>query len=161
MKKNKGRSASERLRALKVLTAVMLMLLMVLSGLAPSLYSYAEEGAEAATEQVQNENEVPAEDTDAPSVNEEPAPEPEDIAETPALSDAATHEDAGTQSGGAADSSSAATSGADKAAPSSDEKADEKSADSMKDDEKYPAQSFRGSTSELDIKVDAQEGVFP
>lgn len=63
MKKNKGRSASERLRVLKASIAVMLMLIMVFSGLAPSLYSYAEEGAEAAAEQVQTENEAPAEET--------------------------------------------------------------------------------------------------
>lgn len=137
----------------------MLMLLMVLSGIDPSLYSYAEEGAEAAAEQVQNENEAPAEEADMPPVNEEPAPE--DTAETPAPSDAVTHEDTDTQSGEAADSSSSAMSGTDKAGPSPDENADEKAADSAKNEEEYPAQSFSGSTAELDIKVDAQEGVFP
>lgn len=159
MKKNKGRSASERLRVLKASIAVMLMLIMVFSGLAPSLYSYAEEGAEAAAEQVQTENEAPAEETVTPSVNEEPAIE--DTAETPALSDAVSSEDTDTESSEAADSGSDETSGADKTAPASNEKQDEKAADSVKDDEKYPAQSFSGSTSELDIKVAAQEGVFP
>jgi hypothetical protein len=51
MKRNKRRNASEGFRVLKTITALMLMLLMVFSGFAPSFYSYAEEGDVAAEEQ--------------------------------------------------------------------------------------------------------------
>jgi len=155
----------------KVIMVMMLSFMMILSGIAPSFYAFAEDAAEDAAFSTEEAAAPAAEEDSAEEVSSpepaaaepepapEPEPEPEPESASPSDTQTVNNEEAPSPSDVDADP---AVTSADKAADT-EKDADTEDADKDRKDEeeKYPAQDFSGSTSELDISVSAGKGVFP